>query len=300
VTPVEQHRSLKSSNPILAWPQFERRGGQKTAARDPRAEIAVGPGRSAPGQDLEQVHDEQVHDTDPLPLAVGDLLTMDDVLPRWLAGLGMTALAVTLSWTLLPHLPLDAAVAYVIAAAAGLLGAAPVVIQCRRKLPSPALTLAFAALQGTCLGVLSTTAFSRLSPGLLVQTVLGTLTTSAGVLLAHRLRWMRVHRRRYGYVGAVALALCFLALADTALFPLMGADGLGLRSVGLGVLMALVGVALAVSFVPLHLRRVEDALTHGTPRDQRWPAAFGLTLSLTWLYVETVRLLTLYPADDVY
>lgn len=295
MTPVEQHRSLKSSNPVLARPRFERRGGQKTAARDPRAEIAVGQGRSAPGQDLDQVFGD---DTDPLPLSVGNLLTMDDVLPRWLAGLGVTALAVILSWVLLPHLPVGTAVAYAVVAGTGLLGAALVVIQCRRAQPSPARTLTFAALQGSCLGVLSTTAFSRLSPGLLVQTVLGTLATSAGVLLAHRLRWMRVHRRRYGYVGAVALAGCFVALADMALFPLMGADGLGLHSIGLGALMGGVGIAIAVSFMPLHVRRIEDALTHGTPRDQRWPAAFGLTLSLTWLYVETVRLLTLYPADD--
>ncbi|SNX88365.1 uncharacterized YccA/Bax inhibitor family protein [Streptomyces sp. TLI_55] len=295
MTPVEQHHSLKSSNPILAWPQFERRNGQKTAARDPRAGITVGQGRSAPGQDLHQVPGDR---TDPLSLSVGDLLTMDDVLSRWLTGLGVTALTVILSWALLHRLPVDTAVAYAIAAGTGVLGAALVVIQCRRKLPSPALTLTFAALQGGCLGVLSTTAFSRLSPGLLVQTVLGTMGASAGVLLAHRLGWMRVHRRRYGYVGAVVLAGCFVALADTAVFPIMGADGLGLHSIGLGVLMGVVGVALAVSFVPLHLRRIEDALTHGTPRDQRWPAAFGLTLSLTWLYVELVRLLTLYPADD--
>ncbi|MFF4354480.1 Bax inhibitor-1/YccA family protein [Streptomyces sp. NPDC001530] len=288
---------MKSSNPILARPQFERRGGQKTVARDPRAGIAVVQGRSATGQDLDQVHE---NDSDPLPLSVGDLMTMDCVLPRWLAGLGVTALAVTLSWTLLPHVPVGTAVAYGIAAGAGLLASALVVIQCRCKLPSPALTLTFAALQGICLGVLSTTAFSRLSPGLLVQTVLGTMATSAGALLAYRLHWMRVHRRRYGFMAAVVFALCFQALADTALFPLMGADGLGLHSAGLGVLMGLVGVALTVSFMPLHLRKVEDALTHGAPRDQRWPAAFGLTLSLTWLYVETLRLLTLYPADDFY
>ncbi|MBE8478450.1 Bax inhibitor-1/YccA family membrane protein [Streptomyces justiciae] len=297
MTPVEQHRSLKSSNPILAWPQFERRGGQKTMAKDPRAGIAVVQGRSTTGQDLDQAHGS---DTDPLPLTVGDLMTMDDVLPRWLAGLGVTALAVTLSWTLLPHLPIGTVAAYAIAGGAGLPAAALVIVQCRRKRPSPTLTLMFAAVQGICLGVLSATAFNRLSPGLLVQTVLGSMATSAGVLLAYRLRWMRVHRRRYGFAGAVVFALCFVALADTALFPLMGADGLGLHSAGLGVLMGVVGVALGMSFLPLHLRKVEGAVTHGASRDQRWPAAFGLTLSLAWLYVETVRLFTLYPAEDLY
>lgn len=35
-------------------------------------------------------------------------------------------------------------------------------------------------------------------------------------------------------------------------------------------------------------------------RDQSWTAAFGLTLTLVWLYVETVRLFTLFPGEDLY
>ncbi|MGP4013880.1 Bax inhibitor-1/YccA family membrane protein [Streptomyces sp. 4N124] len=295
MTPVEQQRSLKSSNPILARPQFKRCGGQKTAARDPRAEIAVAQSRIGTGKDLDQDHDPA-----PLPFSVGDLMTMDDVLLRALAGLGVTALAAALSWTLLPHASVGAVASYGIAAGAGLVAAALAVIQCRRKLPSAALTLMFAAFQGVFLGVLSATASSHLSPGLFVQTVLGTMATSAGALVAYKLHWMRVHRRLYGFVGAAVLGLCFLALADGILFPLTGPDTLGLGPAGLGVFMGFVGVVLAVSFLPLHFRKIEDGITYGAPRDRSWLAAFGLTLTLSWLYVETVRLLTLFPGEELY
>ncbi|WP_409467906.1 Bax inhibitor-1/YccA family membrane protein [Streptomyces sp. HC307] len=297
MTPVEQQRSLKSSNPILSRPQFKRRGGQKTAARDPRAGIAVAQSRIGTGKDLDQVHED---DSAPLPLSVGDLMTMDDVLSRALAGLGVTALAAALSWTLLPYAPLGAAVAYGIAAGAGLVAAALVVIQRRRKPPSPALPLTFAAFQGVFLGVLSATASSDLSPGVFVQLVLGTMATSAGVLLAYKLHWMRVNRRLYGFVGAALCGVCFLGLADWTLLPLTGADVLGLHPAGLGVFMGLLGVVLAASFLSLHFRKVEDAIKYGAPRDQSWLAAFGLTLTLTWLYVETVRLLTLFPGEELY
>jgi uncharacterized YccA/Bax inhibitor family protein len=297
VTPVERQRSLKSSNPILARPQFRRRGGQKTAARDPRAGIAAAQSRIRTGKDLDQVHED---DSAPLPFSVGDLMTMDDVLSRALAGLGVTALAAALSWTLLPHVSIGAAAAYGIAAGAGLVAAALVVIQCRRKPPSPTLPLTFAAFQGVFLGVLSTTVSSHLSPGVFVQLVLGTMTTSAGALLAYKLHWMRVNRRLHGFVGAALLGLCFLALADLVLFPLTGADVLGLRPAGLGVFMGLMGVVLAASFLSLHFRKIEDGIKYGAPRDQSWLAAFGLTLTLSWLYVETVRLLTLFPGEEVY
>ncbi|MGP4046962.1 Bax inhibitor-1/YccA family membrane protein [Streptomyces sp. 2A115] len=297
MTPVQQQPSLKSSNPILSRPQFRRHGGQKTAAKDPRAGIAVAQSRIGTGQDLDQVHED---DPAPLPFSVGDLMTMDDVLSRALAGLGVTALAAALSWTLLPHAPIGTAVAYGIAAGAGLVAAALVVIQCRRKPPSATLTLTFAAFQGVCLGVLSATVSRHLSPGVFVQTVLGTMTTSAGALLAYKLHWMRVDRRLQGFVGAALLGLCFLALADLTLFPLTGAEVLGLRPAGLGVFMGLVGIVLAASFLPLHFRKIEDGIKYGAPPDQSWLAAFGLTLSLSWLYVETVRLLTLFRGEELF
>ncbi|WP_372346825.1 Bax inhibitor-1/YccA family protein [Streptomyces sp. KL116D] len=297
MTPVEQQRSLKSSNPILSRPQFTRRGGRKTAARDPRAGIAVVRDRIGAGQDPDR------GGPDPSavpPVLVGDLLTMDDVLPRAAAALGTCGLAAVLSWTVFPIAALPTAVSYGVAAGAGAGAAALVVLQRRRARPSVWRSLLFAALQGVFLGVLSSTVSSHLSPGVLVQTVLATLATSAGALFARALRWIRATHRGYGHAGSALLGLVVLVWADWFLVALVGAERLGLRPFGLGAVMGLLGIALTVSFLPLHFKQVEEGITHGTPRDQAWPAAFGLTLTLTWLYVETVRLLTLYPADDAH
>ncbi|MGW5652690.1 Bax inhibitor-1/YccA family membrane protein [Streptomyces humi] len=296
MTPVEPQRSLTSSNPVLSRPQFRRRGGQKTAVRDPRAGIAVPGGRPGPGRTPEPPGDSSA----PPPLVVADLMTMDDVLSRAAAGIAVTVMAATSAWTLLSLLPLATAAAYGTAAGTGLVAAALVVVQCRGNRPSRATTLTFAAFQGLFLGVLSSTVARQVSPGLLVQTVLGTMAASAGCLLAYRLHWVRADRRFRPFAGAALLGLCHLALTDGILFPVMGADGLGLRPVGLGVLMGLVGVVLAAVFLSLHFRKVEDGIAFGVPRDQAWTAAFGVTLTLTWLYVETVRLLTLFPGDEVY
>ncbi|WP_420036452.1 Bax inhibitor-1/YccA family membrane protein [Streptomyces sp. cg28] len=295
MTPVEPQSVLTSSNPVLTRPQFRRHGGPKTAARDPRAGIAVAPGRTAPVQDPFREGGPA-----PLPFPVADLLTMDGVVSRAAAGLAASTLAAVLSWAVLVHVPIGTAVAYGIAGGAGLATTALVLIQRRRSLLSASLTLTFAVVQGVFLAVLSATVSRHLAPGVFVQMVLGTTAGCAGVLFARAVHWMRAGRRFCPLVGAGLLGLGFLALADLVLFPLLGADGLGLRPAGLAVFLGVVGVGLAVPFLSLHIGKVEDGITCGASRDLSWTAAFGLTLTLTWLYVETIRLFTLYPADDLY
>ncbi|MEV5607461.1 Bax inhibitor-1/YccA family protein [Streptomyces sp. NPDC052225] len=297
MTPVEQQRWLKSSNPVLSRPQFTRRGGQKTAIRDPRSGIAVVRDRIGAGTDRDPGGPDA---TGPLPALVGDLLTMDDVLPRAATSLGVCTLTAVLSWTVFPLAGLATAVSYAVAACAAAVAAALVVAQCRRSRSGAWPALSFAVCEGLFLGVLSATVSSHLSPGVLVQTVLATMATSAAALFARAMHWIRVTRRWHGHAGVALLGLAVLAWADWFLVSLLGPDRLGLHPFGLGAFMGVVGIVLAVSFLPLHFRQIEEGITHGTPRDQAWPAAFGLTLTLVWLYVETVRLLTLYPADDVY
>jgi len=79
VTPVEKQRVLKSSNPVLSRPQFQRQGGRKTTARGPRAGIAVARERIRAGKDVEQAYEDGLS---ALPFSVGDLMTMDDVRDR--------------------------------------------------------------------------------------------------------------------------------------------------------------------------------------------------------------------------
>lgn len=77
-------------------------------------------------------------------------------------------------------------------------------------------------------------------------------------------------------------------------------EGLGFRSGGLGIVFGVIGVVLAAAFLALHFRQVEDGIEDGAPRSDAWLAAFGLTLTLVWLYVELVNLLTLVREEDVF
>jgi uncharacterized YccA/Bax inhibitor family protein len=77
-----------------------------------------------------------------------------------------------------------------------------------------------------------------------------------------------------------------------------GGDGLGFRSGALGVFFGIVGVVLGACFLALDFKQVEDGVAYGAPRQEAWLAAFGLTLTLVWIYLEFLRLIAILNQND--
>ncbi|WP_439654344.1 Bax inhibitor-1/YccA family membrane protein [Streptacidiphilus carbonis] len=146
----------------------------------------------------------------------------------------------------------------------------------------------------------SQAASAQVSAGVFTQTVLGGMAASAGVLVAYRLRLIRMTRRFTGYLGAAALGTVFLAGSDELLTALTTFDGLGFRSGGAGALCGLLGILLSVPCLSLHVRQLEEGIAHGAPGRESWAAASGLTLTLVWAYVEIFRTFTLVEDVDVF
>lgn len=229
--------------------------------------------------------------------ATGAAMTMDDVVVRTATALGTVALTAALSWLLLPVDAAHLGRSYGIAVAAALAAFVLALVQAFGRAPVPALILGYAAFEGVFLGVISSATSTYLAPGVVVQAVLGTFAVSAGVLVAYRARWIRVTRRFAGFVAGAATGFLLLLAADL-LFSAFGAgNGLGFHSGGLGMLFGGVGILLGACFLALDFRQVEDALAHGAPREESWLAAFGLTTTLVWIYLEALRVLSLLSGE---
>ncbi|MFB7507729.1 MULTISPECIES: Bax inhibitor-1/YccA family protein [Streptomyces] len=225
-------------------------------------------------------------------------ITMDDVIVRTGTTLGIVALTAVLSWLLLPVDEANLGRSYGLATGAALVAFVLSMIQSFRRTPSPALILGYAAFEGVFLGVLSSTVSTYLSPGVVVQAVLGTFAVSAAVLLAYRMRWIRVDRRFAGFVASAATGFLLLLAADL-LFTAFGAgNGLGFHSGGLGILFGVIGIVLGAAFLALDFKQVEDAIAYGAPREEAWLAAFGLVTTLVWIYLEVLRVLTIFNTDN--
>ncbi|MEU6851296.1 Bax inhibitor-1/YccA family protein [Actinacidiphila alni] len=212
-------------------------------------------------------------------------MTMDDVVVRTGMTLGTVVVGAVLGWVAIPDrigLAVGAAlVAFVLA-----------MIQSFKRVPSPPLILGYAAFEGIFLGVISN-AYNEQWQGAPVQAVLGTMAVFAGMLFAYKTRLIRV-TARYARIG-MAIAIGFLlAMVVNLLFAAFGSsDGLGLTTGPLGIVFCLLGIGLGAFFLSLDFKQVEDGIRYGAPRNESWLAAFGLTLSLVWIYMELLRLISI-------
>ena len=97
----------------------------------------------------------------------------------------------------------------------------------------------------------------------------------------------------------VALAsYLVIALASFvgALFGL--GNGWGFYGVGgFGILLCIVGVGLASFSLLLDFDFIENGVKQGLPERYSWLAAFGLLVTLVWLYIELLRLLAILRGD---
>ncbi|MFE7750250.1 Bax inhibitor-1/YccA family protein [Streptomyces sp. NPDC057428] len=286
---------MNSSNPI-----FSRRGFERD---DSRGGVIAGEPFAAGARQTGLSVNPYVTDGFPSPVkddphAAGGVMTIDDVVVRTAATLGTVAVAAVLSWVLLPVDEANIGRSYGIAVGAALVAFVLSLAQSFKRRPSPALILGYAALEGVFLGVISSVTSTYISPGVVVQAVLGTFAVSAGVLIAYRMRWIRVTRRFYGFVLAAATGFAILLVADL-LFSAFGAShGLGFDSGALGVVFGIAGILLGACFLALDFKQIEDGIAYGAPREESWLAAFGLTLTLVWIYLEALRVLSILNSDN--
>ena len=164
-----------------------------------------------------------------------------------------------------------------------------------KREPSPALILAYAALQGLFIGGLSFIIDANLQArdlgSVSIQAVIATVATFAVMLVLYRSGAVRATPKfRRILIGAVLGYAVFCLI--NFVFSLFGA-GLGLWSGGLGLAVGAIGAVLASLSLVLDFDFIETGVKNGIPQRYAWTAAFGLTVTLVWLYVEMLRILSI-------
>ncbi|MFI5663183.1 Bax inhibitor-1/YccA family protein [Streptomyces sp. NPDC051684] len=299
---------MRSSNPVFSRRGFSRDNGyaQFNAAQQPQAGgPAVGTqanpyGQAPAGNPYAQnpYAQQDVQYGAPQAPATTGRMTMDDVIMRTATTLGLLIVTAALSWVLLPVDEANLGKSYGIAIGAGLVAMILGFVQAFKRKASPPIILAYAALEGVFLGVLSNVVDTHIASGAAMQAVLGTMAVFTGVLVAYKAGWIRVNRRFYGFVMAAAMGFVLLMGINLLFAVFGGGDGLGFRSGGLGILFGIIGILLGACFLALDFKQVEDGVAYGAPKDEAWLAAFGLTMTLVWIYMEFLRLIAILQGND--
>ncbi|MET8166111.1 Bax inhibitor-1/YccA family protein [Streptomyces sp. NPDC005329] len=292
--PVFSRRGFSRDNGYAGFNAAPQAGGPAVGTQqgNPYAQQAGNPYAQNPyaQQDLQYGAPPQA------PAAAGRM-TMDDVVARTATTLGLVVLTAVLSWVLLPVDEANIGKSYGIAVGAGLVAMVLALIQSFKRRAAPALILSYAALEGVFLGVISSAVSTYIADGVVAQAVMGTMAVFAGVLVAYKAGWIRVNRRFYGFVMAAALGFVLLMAVNLLFTVFGGGDGLGFRSGPLGIVFGVIGILLGACFLALDFKQVEDGIAYGAPREEAWLAAFGLTLTLVWIYMEFLRLLSILNSD---
>ncbi|MEV5198612.1 Bax inhibitor-1/YccA family protein [Streptomyces sp. NPDC053720] len=295
---------MRSSNPVFSRRGFSRDNGYAGFNAAPQAGApAAGANPYAQGAAANPYATNPYAQPDaqygaPQAPARTGAMTIDDVVTRTAITLGTVVLGAVLAWALLPVDEANLGKSYGIAIGAALVAFVLSLVQSFKRRPVPALIVSYAAFEGVFLGVISSAVSTYISPGVVMQAVMGTMCVFAGVLLAYKMRWIRVTRRFYGFVMAAAVGFMLLMVVNLLFAVFGGGDGLGFRSGGLGILFGVIGIILGACFLALDFKQVEDGIAYGAPREESWLAAFGLTMTLVWIYLEMLRLFAILSGDD--
>ena len=165
------------------------------------------------------------------------------------------------------------------------------------KTIKPGLVVAYAALQGLALGTISKY-YESFYPGIVSQAVIGTIAAFAGVLFMYRSGRLRATPQFTRAVMGAAIGYFILGLVSLVASFFGVGQGYGFYGVsGLGLLLAVAGVALASFFLVLDFDQIEKGVAAGVPEKESWRASFGLMVTIVWLYLEVLRLLSILRND---
>jgi uncharacterized YccA/Bax inhibitor family protein len=148
----------------------------------------------------------------------------------------------------------------------------------------------YALLEGLVLGGISSLMEARY-PGIVIQAVGLTFGTLFGLLFAYRSGLIKATENfKLGVVAATGgIALVYIATMVLGMFnvrmPYIHESGL------IGIGFSLFVVVIAALNLVLDFDFIENGTAQGAPKYMEWYAAFGLMVTLIWLYIEILRLL---------
>jgi uncharacterized YccA/Bax inhibitor family protein len=230
-------------------------------------------------------------------------LTIDDVVTKTGITLAVLSAVAVVSYFLVTQ-NLGLAMPFVLVGALG--GLVLVLIATfGRKQDSPAIVLSYAALEGLFLGafsfVLANVYVSGANAGTLIfQAVLGTLGVFFGMLVVYKTGAIRVTPKFTRMLVAAMFGVLVLMLGNLVLgmFGVGGGEGMGLRSGGpIAIIFSLVCIGIAAFSFLLDFDAADQMIRAGAPEKAAWGVALGLTVTLVWLYIEILQLLSYFQRD---
>ncbi|WP_194398495.1 Bax inhibitor-1/YccA family membrane protein [Microbacterium atlanticum] len=180
-----------------------------------------------------------------------------------------------------------------------------VVIFGSRKKVRPGLIIAYAAFEGLFVGGISAF-FEFIWPGIVVQATLATLSVVGVTLALFASGKIRASKRAtkiflIAMVGYLVFSLINIGLMLFNVPIAGGAFGLlsqEFMGIPLGLIIGVLVVIMAAYSLVLDFDQVQQGVRNGAPRQYAWLGAFGIMVTVVWLYVEILRILAILRGSE--
>ncbi|GAA3365724.1 MULTISPECIES: Bax inhibitor-1/YccA family protein [Saccharopolyspora] len=222
-------------------------------------------------------------------------MTIDDV---------VTKTAITLALTIATGAATYVSGLYALALPAAIIGLVLSLVIIFKKKVSPALVIAYAAVEGVFLGGISYVIGGAVDnftggggSGIIMQAIAGTMGVFAAMLVVYKTGAIRVTPKLTKWIIGAAAGVAILMLLNLVA-GFFTAGGLGLRDGGpLAIVFSLVCIGIAAFSFLLDFDAADKAIKSGVDAKFAWYVAFGLMTTLVWLYLEILRLLSYFQND---
>lgn len=225
------------------------------------------------------------------PAPAGGVMTLDDVLAKTAITMLVLVAAAAATWILLPATL--AMPALIVSSIVGLVTV--FIVAARREIPVGGV-LFYAVVEGIFIGVISKM-FETLYSGIVAQAVLATFVAAGATLAAYKFFNIRVTPKFQKMVFIATAAFAGVMLINFVLAMLN--INTGLRAIGsnagwLAIGVSVLAIGLAVFNLIVDFDSIERGIAQQAPAKESWRAAFGITITMVWLYLEILRILSYF------
>lgn len=300
-----------SSNPAFSNPAFQE---QRPGLTPPAAQTQFG---AASAQSVDVALQAQMEGAYAAPAASAietGRMTVEDTVVKTLALFGVLLVTAVVGWiwTMAGVTPENPAGVSMAPWLIGMLGAfvlSMVVTFTSRKKIRPALIFGYAALEGLFIGGISAY-FEYIWPGIVMQATIATLSVVGVTLALFASGKVRASAKAtkvfmIAMIGYLVFSLVNVVMMMFGAFDSSSAGPFGINSqpsfilgIPWGVIIGVFVVIMAAYSLVLDFDSIQQGVRNGAPRQYGWLGAFGIMVTVVWLYVELLRMIAILRGND--
>ena len=298
-----------SSNPAFSNPVFQE---QRPGLTPPAAQTQFA---ATTAQSVDVAAQAQLEGAFAAPAAGAvqtGRMTVEDTVVKTLALFGILLVTAVVGWiwTMSPVTaanPAPTMMPWIIGAMGGFVLAMVVTFTSRKKV-RPGLIFGYAAFEGLFIGGISAF-FEFIWPGIVMQATLATLSVVGVTLALFASGKVRASAKAtkifmIAMVGYLVFSLVNVVMMMFGAFPAGSGGPFGMLSnytiagIPLGVIIGVLVVIMAAYSLVLDFDSVQQGVRNGAPREFGWLGAFGIMVTVVWLYIEILRLIAILRGNN--